>query len=92
MAKNAELISIKRGFGSDRATYSTEDGAINVDVFWALLAPYGTRITINGDISKTFLDNRYVQPTEALNRIGYTPDIDVDFTALSDRATKFIQE
>ncbi len=74
MEKVVRFVSKSRGFGGDNYFYeSTGDNPekIVVAVGWALLAPHLTTVTINGKLTAKFKDKRYVQPDEALQRLGY---------------------
>lgn len=85
MCKEAKLVSISRGFGGDNAYYEShfaqEKESIVVAVGWALLCPFLTTVTIDGIKAAEFTDKRYVQPAEALARLGYAVHGTVDFAA-----------
>ncbi len=74
MEKSVKFISKSHGFGGDNYFYeSTGDKPekITVAVGWALLVPYLTTVTIDDKLAAEFKDKRYVQPDEALQRLGY---------------------
>ena len=79
----AHLERYERGWGGDNAYYVIEGGKqhgqhIVITVGWALLCHYQTAITY-GTKRVDFLDERYVQPPEALRRCGFSVDGEVDF-------------
>ena len=78
-SKQARLVEVKRGFGGDNAYYQHGDHRIGVHVNWALLHPFETVVTRDGTIIARFDDPYYVNPVEALYRLGYEADCDVDF-------------
>lgn len=78
--KVARLIGVKRAFGGDIATYETSDGIAEVFVDWALLRQYQTDVRIEGKPNTVFNDEHYVQPAEALSRMGYVVSGTVDFS------------
>lgn len=75
----AMLKSVSRGFGGDNAFYESPDGELVVCVGWALLCPYSTVVIIHGQKIAEYNDPRYVQPPEALRRLGYNVRGGVDF-------------
>jgi hypothetical protein len=75
----ARLESIKRGIGGDIATYKEGNDTYIVFVGWALLSPFYTDVLKNGSKVATFDDARYVQPPEALSRLGLEVNGTVDF-------------
>lgn len=77
--KGARLIGVKRAFGGDIAVYETSDGIAEVFVDWALLRKYHTEVRIEGKPNTVFNDEHYVQPAEALSRMGYVVSGTVDF-------------
>jgi len=79
----AHLERYERAFGGDNAYYVIEGGKhhgthVVVAVRWALLKHYETAVTV-GTTLTVFKDARYVQPPEALRRLGFSIDGEVDF-------------
>lgn len=75
----ATLKKIKRGFGSDVAIYICGEHKLSVSVGWALLAPHITVVYEDNNKIAEFMDDRYVQPLEALVRLGFDVIGAVDF-------------
>ena len=82
MNKVATLKSISRGFGSDNAIYESSGDSIMVCVGWALMNPHSTTVLLNGEKVAKYEDRRYIQPAEALSRLGYEVSGTVDFASL----------
>lgn len=82
----AWLVKIERAFGGDNAFYDLRgvSGTRHavVAVGWALLATYVTTVKIDGERVAEYTDKRYVQPPEALARLGYEVHGLVDFAAV----------
>ena len=79
--KRARLSRVSRGFGGDNAWYDTPDGELAVAVSWALLCPFSTEVWVHGQRLIKYDDRRYIQPPEALSRLGYVINGDIDFAA-----------
>lgn len=86
----ARLKSVVRGFAGDNALYECSFGprtyTMIVAVGWALMTPHETTVFLqhdNGDMEQiiTYREARYVQPAEALARLGYEVSGTVDFAA-----------
>lgn len=79
----AHLERYERGTGGDNAYYVIEGGPYNgqhivVAVGWALMKRYETCVTYNTKCV-IYRDARYVQPPEALRRLGFSVDGEIDF-------------
>lgn len=80
--KELWLKSIYRGFGGDNATYNTKTSPqdiFTVAVGWGLTIPHTTNVFKNGEKIAEFDGPEYIQPHEALSRLGYIVHGTVDF-------------